>query len=320
MRSSDDSRIPRGLIRSFSTFDGSNSPLADVSTVDARLQAYSMLLNKAVIRIGRPMPVNADFTLVAVDDKFGFASASELSLFRRPLPTTNMRFLTALMWDGRESNPLEGRVAVAELPPLGVIADEAANHDQNLLADFLHQSNTATLTHAQAVAPGLTADQEAGITAFALNLATAQRNSQRGGGVSTPRGAGGPEPMLNSPFFVSINDSGDPSLDITGNGFNRRAFTLFDAWNKVGNPQRKSIARGQEIFNTLALNAGGTTCTTCHGVPNVGTRSLNKRSITRSPTTKSLRRPAALHIPGNTGPARSSVHRSGIGPVNRQVR
>jgi cytochrome c peroxidase len=28
-----------------------------------------------------------------------------LSLYRRPLPATNLRFLTAVMWDGRESVP-----------------------------------------------------------------------------------------------------------------------------------------------------------------------------------------------------------------------
>jgi cytochrome c peroxidase len=50
----------------FRTVDGSNSPLADVSTTQAKKKAYSMLLNKGVIRIGKGIPANAEFTLVGV--------------------------------------------------------------------------------------------------------------------------------------------------------------------------------------------------------------------------------------------------------------
>ena len=79
--------MPRdGLDPIFRTVDGSNSPKADVSTVKARREAFSMLLNKGVIRIGLPIPAGAEFSLVGVDDPYGYASASELSLFRRPLP------------------------------------------------------------------------------------------------------------------------------------------------------------------------------------------------------------------------------------------
>jgi hypothetical protein len=86
----------------FALVDGANSPTADVSTPDAAHAAYSMLLSKAVIRIGLAMPSTADFSLTTVDDPYGYASAAELSLFRRPLPTTNLKFLTSVLWDGRE--------------------------------------------------------------------------------------------------------------------------------------------------------------------------------------------------------------------------
>src|SRR4051812_26439259 len=46
----------------FRTNDGSNSPVADVSTVAARQAAYSMLLSKGLIRIGLSIPANAEFT------------------------------------------------------------------------------------------------------------------------------------------------------------------------------------------------------------------------------------------------------------------
>jgi hypothetical protein len=88
----------------FALVDGAVSPNADVSTPTAMRAAYNMLLTKAVIRIGLPIPSGADYTLDAVDDPYGFASATELSLFRRPSPTTNLRFVTQIMWDGREAS------------------------------------------------------------------------------------------------------------------------------------------------------------------------------------------------------------------------
>ena len=74
----------------FLPHDGANSPQADVSSLAARNAAYSMLLSRAVIRIGLPIPSNAEFELAAVDDPYGFASAAELSLFRRPLPAAKL--------------------------------------------------------------------------------------------------------------------------------------------------------------------------------------------------------------------------------------
>jgi hypothetical protein len=57
-----------------------------------------MLLNKAVIRIGIKVPDGAEFELVDVSDPYGLFTANdlspsfELSLFRRPLPATNLKF------------------------------------------------------------------------------------------------------------------------------------------------------------------------------------------------------------------------------------
>src|SRR5947208_2927198 len=83
--------------------DGSISPVADVSTVETRRSAYDLLLRKGLIRVGIGIPDGAEFELAAVDDPYGYASAGELSLFRRPLPAANLRFLSGVMWDGRET-------------------------------------------------------------------------------------------------------------------------------------------------------------------------------------------------------------------------
>ncbi|TMQ17507.1 MAG: hypothetical protein E6K82_21080, partial [Candidatus Rokuibacteriota bacterium] len=57
----------------FRTNDGSNSPLADVSTVEARRAAYNMLLTKGLIRVGISIPAAAEFELVSVHDPYGYA-------------------------------------------------------------------------------------------------------------------------------------------------------------------------------------------------------------------------------------------------------
>ena len=119
-------RRTRGLDPIFRTNDGSVSPFADVSTFEARQAAYAMLLSKGLIRIGLGIPSNAEFRLSAVDDPYSYASSRELSLFRRPLPTTNLTFLSTVMFDGRETFP-----------------------GKSVTFDLLDQSNIATTGHAQ---------------------------------------------------------------------------------------------------------------------------------------------------------------------------
>src|SRR5262249_4893064 len=140
----------RGLHPLFRTNDGSVSPDADVSTLEARRRAYALLLSRGLIRIGMTPPANAEFVIAAVEDPYGFATPTSLSLFRRPLPTTNLAFLSTVMWDGRET--FDG---------------------QALHFDLGHQANGATLGHAQA-AGGLTPDQQAALVDFELSLFTAQ--------------------------------------------------------------------------------------------------------------------------------------------------
>jgi cytochrome c peroxidase len=248
-----------GMDPLFRTNDGSVSPNADVSTLDKRRVAYNMLLTRAVIRIGLPIPANAEFTLAAVDDPYGFASAAELSLFRRPLPTTNLRFLSARMWDTREP-------------------------------DLTQQAIDATLGHAQAT--GVDTQAMTDIVSFETGIYTAQIQDKAAGDLTKNTDAG-PEPLVTLPFFIGINDpfGGNPR----GDAFDPVAFTLFDAFAPPANPKkgppdlrRYAIYRGQQIFNTRPITITGVaglndlpglstiagTCTTCHDVPNVGNHSV----------------------------------------------
>jgi hypothetical protein len=95
----------QGLDPIFRTNDGSNCDHnIDTSTVKGRRQAYSLLVNRGLIRIALPVPANAEFEVVSVLNPYGCGDLSTLSMYRRPLPSTNLRFLSTVMWDGRESS------------------------------------------------------------------------------------------------------------------------------------------------------------------------------------------------------------------------
>jgi hypothetical protein len=271
-------RATGGLDPIFRTVDGSNSPRADISTVHARRQAFSMLLNKGVIRIGLPIPAGAEFALAAVDDPYGFASASELSLFRRPLPSTNLRFLTAVMSDGRES--------FAPLGTTPILSN--ASPDQNaaaLFGDLKHQAADATRTHAQGASP-LPDDVAGAIVRFELNLATAQQELRRVGQLDAHGAQGGPAFLAMQPFYVTINDV--LGADVYGSPFDPNAMTLYTAWSDSRDRRRAAIARGAALFGATRIKITGVgglnddlglpvilgSCTTCHDAPNVGNHSV----------------------------------------------
>jgi cytochrome c peroxidase len=252
----------------FRTNDGANSPNADVSTVKARRAAYSMLLTKGLIRVGIGIPNNAEFELAAVDDPYGFAGVSELSLFRRPLPSTNLKFLSTVMWDGRETFP-----------------------GQSIHFDLSHQANEATTGHAQG-AP-LTDAQRESIVAFETALFTAQIRDERAGNLTARNANGGPVNLSNQDFYIGINDLFGDSQ--TGAPFDPVVFNIYDAWKGLTgsgkNRARAAVARGEELFNTKLIrisNVSGIndeeafgapavvngTCTICHDTPNSGNHSV----------------------------------------------
>ncbi|MEO6925444.1 MAG: hypothetical protein ABI129_02145 [Rhodanobacter sp.] len=265
----------------FALVDGAVSPLADTSTVDARRIAYAMLLSRGVLRVGMPMPANAEFRLSAVDDPYGYASASQLSLFRRPLPATNLIWETSVMWDGRETYaPFK--------PPM-----DAGINIADVNASLASQAIHAIVGHEQAS----TAPDDATIARivyFESHLFTAQLEDTRAGRLNNDGGMGGASILAQQRFWVGINDvlGGDP----TGEPFDARAMRLFGDWKDQYallsfNPRdhaRASIARGEELFNNLPIAISGVaglndvtgipvingSCSSCHNSPNIGNQSV----------------------------------------------
>jgi alpha-tubulin suppressor-like RCC1 family protein len=262
----------QGLDPLFTTNDGTDSPNADVSTFQARQAASHMLLSKGIFRIGIPTPANAEFTLTAINDPYNFATASQLSLFRRPLPATNLGFQSEVMWDGRET--------IQPMTTTNTIQQNLAN----LTFDLSHQSVDATTGHAAAsISPSV--GQQNDMVSFELAFATAQGTDSVAGSLTALGATGGSQALSTQPFTIAVND-------FASAGFNPVVFTLFTPWaNLTGTDtvslQRESIARGENIFNTRQFTITGVnglndvlnqssitgTCSTCHDSPNLGNRS-----------------------------------------------
>lgn len=273
--------LTRGLDPIFRTNDGSNCDHdIDTSTVEGRRKAYSLLLERGLIRIAMAVPETAEFTVLSVSNPYGCGDTQMLSMYRRPLPSTNLRFLTSVMWDGRESSPQTGTQKIAY-----------ATNPGDLQADLAQQAVDAVSGHAQGAVP-LTPQQRQAIVEFEMQLATAQAYDYAAGALDGNGAAGGPkalgtETMQN--FFVGINDplGGNP----LGTAFTPAVFNLFATWvNQFGgNAARARIVRGQALFTSKPINITGVaglnddlnlasipgTCGTCHDALNVGNHSLS---------------------------------------------
>jgi len=165
----------------FRTVDGSNcNHNVDVSTLPGMMSAYSLLLNRGLIRIPIAVPANADYRVVNVSNQYGCNESDVISMYRRPLPTTNLRFLSAVMFDGRESTPATGTSKI-------IYGDTYPN---SLITDLEHQSLDATNIHAQGDGRHPNSDEQKKIVEFETSLFTAQSIGNDTGRLNT-RGANG---------------------------------------------------------------------------------------------------------------------------------
>jgi cytochrome c peroxidase len=268
----------------FASFDGANC--RNVAAEDRA--GHSLMLKNGLIRIPMAVPVNAQYSISVVHDPYGCALQIDptthvltASVYRRPLPTANLTFLSAVMSDGRETiAPLTG----------------AATLDANLRTDLLHQAMDATLGHAQAAETPTDAQLNA-IVDFELAIYSAQLWDNRAGLLGGGGAKGGPINLSEQLYYPGINDT--LGADPNGIAFNPASMTIYAAWETSVNSRlreyphnaRAEIAAGEKLFNSApmtirnvrglndnaALNnptefAG--TCATCHDTPNIGHHSL----------------------------------------------
>lgn len=247
----------------FRPVDGAVCPGADASTPDAMRRAYGLLLSKGLIRMPLPIPHGAEFSVIKVDDPYGCTKLISprrgvLSVYRRPLPATNLRFESEIMWDGREPS-LES------------------------------QATGAALGHEQAPGPPSSQTLDA-LVRFERGLWTAQVSDSQAGSLRDLGAGGGPIDLSRQDFYRGINDSlGDDPIQ---RQFTLEVFNIYQPWLRLKDGplamQRASVARGEEIFNQRAFFMAGLAglqgrgrdqmatgfCTTCHDTPNVGNRSV----------------------------------------------
>jgi hypothetical protein len=288
----------------FRLVDGATCPSDDVSTLRAKKRAYKLLTEKGLVRVGLAVPATAEFTVTAINDPYGCSTNPEtgsgvLSMYRRPLPTTNVAFLSTVMWDGRE------------------------NTGQGLAADLKSQARDATLGHAQA-ANSPTDAQLNEIVSFQLGIFTAQIFDHKAKFLTGDNAKGGPIALASQEFFIGINDP--LGLNPKGTPFTSQIFNLYRPWLDAGhrpdyrdlgmpvanvaelfksinisddwrrndhehgmiNEHRRSVARGEELFNSTKISITGVAglnddlnietipgfCGTCHDSPNIGHHSV----------------------------------------------
>ena len=262
--------------------DTADRPDADPSAPDT----FKLFLDMGIIRIGRPVPATADFTVEPQNTlRFGqlpnpndpqAPGKTTLSLFRRPLVNTNVRFDSAVLWDGRASiadmrtqvkNAAKGLLLATTV--LDADADDVAAFMLGVFTDQVFDTSAGRMGAGNLAAAGATsgvfnlltlASDPAAPCLFAVNNATTPPTL-----VLTP---------LTPPTCTPIIPE------------NPHTVTLFDAWANLPseggvNAGRASIARGQELFNTVELHVpadiqipgltGGVAhCVTCHATNNIG--------------------------------------------------
>ena len=271
----------------FASIDGANCPNARPESASD----HSLLLKHGLIRVPLTLPSDAEFSISVVRDPYGCAIVANpdggnplISVYRRPLPATNLTFLSAIMFDARETKS-----------PL----NSGATFLANLTADLTQQALDATMIHAQA-ARAPTDAQLRDIVQFELGLFTAQAHDAKAGSLRADGGGGGPIELAGQLYYPGINDS--LGADPDGTAFNPAATTLFAAWADVGSDggdyreelrdaARRAIAAGETLFTSAPLQISNVrglndnaalgkpstftgTCTTCHDTPNVGNHSF----------------------------------------------
>jgi cytochrome c peroxidase len=263
-----------GLDPIFRPNDGSNCLNADLSTVGKRRRAFSLLLDKGLIRVSLDLPARAEFEIVDIDDPYRCGvRTNSASIYRRPLPTANLKFLSAVMWDGR-----------------------ASKAGQAIRDGLISQVTDAVTGHEQGLDPAPA--QVQAIVDFELGLFATQVADRSAGSLATGIPRSGPGTLVREPFCLGINDPLEmrPSMPgacaASSGGLNPYVFSLFRGWTDAESPRRQAIARGEAIFNTRqfvidnvpGLNARpedpvrrpiqNGTCTICHDTPSAGNHSV----------------------------------------------
>ena len=246
-----------GLAPLFRAVDETVRPDADISTREAREDAFAMLLRKGVTRFTRTIKSTAEFTVTSVDDPYGWSTPAAFSNFRRIPSSANAAHESSVTWTG---GPSDIRTNLEALMVGGT---------------KFHGETTVTISAADAAAG---AD-------FLMGLSFAQIIDRRAGRLDVAGATGGPANLSAEPFYLGINAlEGDSQ---TGAPFDNESMDLYDAWETSTDEARRRIGIGEHEFYTIDITITDVPglndalgqpvihghCTTCHNTPNVGSHS-----------------------------------------------
>lgn len=158
------SLTPATLQRLFDETDGThpifnlldaNNPTMDVSTVEAREAAYSMLLTRGVFRRGGAPRAGAEWALIGVDDPHGFADLTRIVQWRRVMPTINFALGSATVnWDGGNTIGTDQRAGLVNQATRNVTgAQQGPAAMPEVIADIVDFESS--LFSAQLIVPGV---------------------------------------------------------------------------------------------------------------------------------------------------------------------
>ena len=251
----------------FAAVDGSDCP----SLPQQLASSHRLLLERGLIRIARPWPprdaqgkpIEPEFALEVVrdptgcnrDPRYGLASATPMvSVYRRPRPSTNLKFLTAVGFPFEPKNgmPLPTDAQTGRLVSGNILADNRA-------ATIPAQIRDALSGHLEVRQPVPRATV-AVIEAFLAQIYSAQ-SADRVGGALDDGASGGPAFLRDAregdlqyggaPIWKEFAPWGKPEVRGTAN----EAQSAF----------RESVARGAALFATRTFLIDDST-----GITNMG--------------------------------------------------
>ena len=186
--------------------------------------------------------------MVSVFNQYGCSDTATLSMYRRPLPTANLRFLSQVMWDGRESSALSGTQDITlQTNPADLLADLPKETSEELLEEMPGQeadevrellsfdpSTAGGMMNTEYVFVGEASRREgvlAGIRSQELNLEQLDTivlldgKAEYSGTVSIAR------LMLAAPEQTMKELRSEPLLSIPDDADEKDVFELFDKYN-----------------------------------------------------------------------------------------
>ena len=297
----------------FAAVDGSNCP----SLPQQERAAHSLLLDYGLIRVERPWPprdaagriIRPDFELEVVRDPWGCnslpaygpaAATPRVSVYRRPRPVANMKYLVAagFEYDPKQGLPLPRDVETGVLVAGNLMADARA-------PTLFAQARDAALSHLEYTRE-LSPAQLQQIFDFEMRVYTAQQRDAVGGPLDAGGAEGGPRKLLTS----EPGQLGSIGIPV---------WSEFAAWEKAAEDPslsaeqrayRLSVARGARLFRErtfLITDSAGinspigfgnpvrNSCVFCHNMTQMG-NDVAPGQVDLGTTTRPFSDPAP-HLP-----------------------